>query len=67
MPNADYPAIKDARDAQSKGMSLAGIGSIIKGQRHPQVGKRIVTAPLVEEMEKVTDAAGSVIGYKYPV
>jgi site-specific DNA recombinase len=66
MPNNDYPHIADSREAHALGMSLAGIASIVKGQRHPQAGKRIISAPLVEEMHAVVDQIGDVIGYRHP-
>lgn len=67
MPNADYPHIADSRKAHAAGMSLAGIASIVKGQRHPQAGKRIIEAPLIEELVEVKDSDGWTIGYKHPV
>lgn len=67
IPTADYPAIEDSRKAHAAGMSLAGVASIVKGKRHPQIGKRIIQAPLVEEMVAVKDSAGVVTGYRHPI
>ena len=66
VPNDDYHLIADARAARDSGMSLAGIGNIIKGHRHPQVGKRIVEAPLVDELVAGQDSSGVTMGYKHP-
>lgn len=66
MPSADYPQIREARVMRDHGRSLARIGHAIRGQHHPEAGKRIVEAPLLEELEAVSDSAGDIIGYKYP-
>jgi DNA invertase Pin-like site-specific DNA recombinase len=67
VPGSDYPYIADSRKAHDEGMSLAGIANIVKGRRWAATGKRIISAPLVEEMEPVKDSSGVTIGYKYPV
>jgi site-specific DNA recombinase len=64
MPTSDYPAIKQARGRHGKGDSLAMIGRHFRGQHHPQAGKRIIEAPLIEEMVAV-DVNGDIIGYRY--
>lgn len=68
VPTADYPNIAKARRLQADtGKSLAYIGHALRGQHHPQAGKRIVQAPLIEEMEAVLDSSGATLGYKHPV
>jgi DNA invertase Pin-like site-specific DNA recombinase len=66
-PTHDYPLIQKGRSLREEGHALASIGQILRGQRHPQAGKRIVDAPLVSEMQAVTDGTGAILGYKHRI
>lgn len=64
-PTKQYDNIEAARHLHSKGIPLREIGLVLRGQNHPEAGRRMIESPLIADMAEVTDGFGKIIGYKY--